>query len=118
MAATAPADEAYWIVSAAVDQAFYRATYHELDVPGFDPIRHYVEEGWRQGRDPAPWFSVRSYLRLYPDVELSGEDPLVHYLTKGAREGRAVAPSEHAARFRITAEPPWRFAPPPTLRSP
>src|SRR4051812_33218568 len=58
MAATAAADEAYQIVSTAFDQAFYRFANPELDEPGFDPIRHYLDIGWREGRDPAPWFSV------------------------------------------------------------
>src|SRR5262245_34029585 len=100
MADHGPADEAYRIVSAAVDAGFYRFANPDLAEPGFDPIRHYVEAGWREGRDPAPWFSVRGYLSLHPDVALTGEEPFSHYLARGAAEGRAVVASDHAMRFR------------------
>jgi len=111
MAATAPADEAYRIVSAAVDPGFYKAVYPELDGAEFDPIRHYLERGWREGCDPAPWFSVRGYLKLHPDVAVLGEEPLGHYLLHGAAEGRAIEPSEHAARYRASGGAPWTFEP-------
>ena len=112
MAATAPADEAYRIVSAAVDLTFYRAAYPHLDGPGFDPIRDYLERGWREGRDPAPWFSAKAYLQLHADVAVTGEEPLFHYLTRGAGEGRAIAPSEHAGRYMVAGGGPWTFQPP------
>ncbi|CAN7204257.1 hypothetical protein LJR219_000574 [Phenylobacterium sp. LjRoot219] len=100
MAARAEVEEAYEIVSVAVDQAFYRTANPELDDPGLDPIRHYLERGWREGRDPAPWFSVRRYLELHRDVAAGGQEPLQHYLRYGGREGRAIFPSSKAEAFR------------------
>lgn len=100
MAALAEVEEAYEIVSVAVDQAFYRTANPDLDGPGFDPIRHYLERGWREGRDPAPWFSVRRYLDHHRDVAAAGLEPLAHYLGYGAREGRAVFASDKAESFR------------------
>jgi hypothetical protein len=112
MAATAT-DEDYRIVSTAVDQAFYRAAYPELDAPGLDPIRHYLEHGWREGRDPAPWFSVRAYLQRNPDLVSLGMEPLLHYLRHGIHEGREVSPSERAAAV-LRADgraKPWTYEP-------
>jgi len=118
MAATAPADEAYRTVSAAVDAAFYRFAYPDLVEPGFDPIRHYLETGWREGRDPAPWFSVRGYLRLHVDVAASGAEPFSHYLTRGAAEQRGIVASDHAMRFRLAGGRTWDFHAPPAPEQP
>jgi hypothetical protein len=111
MAATAKAEDAYPIVATAFDQAFYRATNPELNLTDFDPIRHYLEYGWREGRDPAPWFSVRRYLQRHPDVAMRGEEPLVDYLLQGARQGRAVFMSDHAAAYRQAFGETWSYQP-------
>ncbi|HKR90556.1 MAG TPA: hypothetical protein VJS38_20495, partial [Phenylobacterium sp.] len=118
MAATAEADEAYRIVSTAVDQAFYRATNPELVRPGFDPVRHYLEQGWRERRDPAPWFSVSRYLDAYREVAERAEEPLGHYLRFGARAGLDIFPSRHGAAWRRAQGGPWTFEPPPPPLSP
>lgn len=116
MAVSAQDDEVLRVVSAAVDAAFYRAVYPELDKPGVDPARHYVDHGWREGRDPAPWFSVRAYLADHSDVEAESWEPLHHYLTAGRAEGRRVRPSEHGEAYlrrhsRNGVTPAWRFEP-------
>jgi hypothetical protein len=112
MADTAEADEDYRIVSTAVDQAFYRAVYSDLNRADIDPIRHYLEHGWREGRDPAPWFSVRGYLERYPDIRDRGDEPLIHYLRHGGPEGREISPSEHAAAYLRAGGPPrWTYDP-------
>lgn len=112
MAAMAEVEEAYEVVSVAIDQAFYRAANPELDRPGFDPIRHYLERGWREGRDPAPWFSVRGYLEHHPDVASGGLEPLTHYLRYGAQEGRSIYPSSRAEAFRRAHGPSaWSYQP-------
>lgn len=118
MAATAEADEAYRILSTAVDQAFYRTINPDLVRPGFDPVRHYLEQGWREGRDPAPWFSVSRYLETHRDVADAGEEPLGHYLRRGARDGRQVFPSRRAAEYRRAHGRAWTFEPPPPPRTP
>ena len=117
MAATALAEEVYGVIALAVDRGFYRAAYPELRTLGFDPLKHYAEEGWREGRDPAPWFNVTAYLQANDDVRESGVEPLHHYLTRGWREGRDAAPSQHGAAYLMTAArrgdvPGWRFDPP------
>jgi hypothetical protein len=87
------AEEVHRIIATAVDGAFYRAVNPDLAGSGLDPIRHYAGSGWREGRDPAPWFSTRAYVEAYPEVAKAGWNPLCHYLTLGRREGREVARS-------------------------
>lgn len=100
MAARAEVEEAYEAVSVAVDQDFYRAVNPDLDRPGFDPVRHYVERGWREGRDPAPWFSVSGYLKHHPDVAGADLEPLAHFLRFGVQEGRSIYPSARGEAYR------------------
>ena len=84
-------------LAAAFDPVFYRTVYDDIARSGADPFGHYAETGWREGRDPAPWFSTAAYLLQRPDVE--GSDPFSHYLVRGWREGAEPAPSRHRERF-------------------
>jgi hypothetical protein len=131
MAVTGRADAGCRLLSAAVDPVFYRTVYPYTAELGWDAVEHYRALGWRQGRDPAAWFSTEAYLQAHADVRAEGLEPLSHYLAKGHREGREVSPSKHAtAYFRKQgwAPPRWRFegpgragathvaaAPPPVL---
>src|SRR3546814_409113 len=86
MAVVALADEVHRVISTAVDGDFYRAVNPDLSGAAVDPIRHYAQSGWREGRDPAPWFSTRDYLETNPEVAKAGWNPLHHYLIHGRRE--------------------------------
>lgn len=99
MAVTALVDEVLRVVSTALDAAFYRAVYGDVARAGIDPIRHYLTQGWREGRDPAPWFSSSAYLSANTDVRRAGVEPLYHYLTQGRREGREVVPSAQGEAY-------------------
>jgi hypothetical protein len=107
-------DEVHRVISAALDGAFYRAVYPDIVDAELDPVRHYVESGWREGRDPAPWFSTRAYAETHPDVVRAGWNPLHHFLVEGRREGREVVRSTAAddyllRRARRGEEPAWSF---------
>ncbi len=56
---------------------------------GIDPLRHYLNLGGFEGRDPHPLFDSDWYLQQNPDVANSGANPLIHYLRQGWKEGRA-----------------------------
>ena len=84
-------------LATAFDPVFYRTVYDDIARVGADPFLHYVETGWREGRDPAPWFSVSAYLERYPEAD--GGDPFAHYLLRGWSEGCEPSPSRHRERF-------------------
>ncbi len=114
MAVLALADEVHRVISTAVDGSFYRAVNPDLAEANVDPIRHYADIGWREGRDPAPWFSTEHYVKANPDVARRGWNPLHHYLVQGRGEGREVVPSRWSddyliARTRRGLEPAWSF---------
>lgn len=57
------------------------------------PLRHYLEQGWREGRNPHPYFLNDWYLNQNRDVLATlAISPLEHYLEQGWREGRAPNP--------------------------
>jgi hypothetical protein len=98
MAAGVSLDQVHRVIATAVDTTFYRAVYRDLGED--DPVAHYASRGWREGRDPAPWFSTSEYLRLHEDVARADVNPLYHFLTGGRREGRDVPGSIHARAYR------------------
>lgn len=69
------------------DEAYYRSEYPDLS-PVSDPIRHYCEHGWREGRNPSPAFDTSYYLETSPDILDSGMNPFLHYVIAGVLEGR------------------------------
>lgn len=60
---------------------------------------HYLNIGWREGRDPSPYFSTAWYLKTYSDVRAGDVCPLVHFLKHGAKEGRSTSPFFQAQRM-------------------
>ena len=73
------------------DKEWYLAHYPDVLSCGMDPIKHYLEYGAREERDPCAAFSTAGYVSRYPDVAKAGINPLVHYLKYGRREGRDVS---------------------------
>jgi FkbM family methyltransferase len=67
------------------DAAYYRK--NNLDVKGI-PLAHFLDYGWREGRDPSSSFHVLHYLKAAGDVMRAGVNPLVHYVRHGRGEGR------------------------------
>jgi hypothetical protein len=55
---------------------------------GSNPLDHYNQFGWHEGRDPSVSFDTTSYLAAYPDVAAANVNPLAHYLQFGFAEGR------------------------------
>ena len=86
------------------DAGFYLSVYRDVVESGEEPALHYIRQGWREGRDPAPLFSTDFYLERNPDVRESGLNPLYHYVKHGRRERRTTAPSGLA----VAADPDLR----------
>ncbi|WP_455957628.1 hypothetical protein [Methylorubrum aminovorans] len=73
------------------DKDFYLSRNPDVAKSGTNPLQHYLEHGWREGREPSAGFSGQRYLALNPDVMAEGINPLVHYLKHGLIEGRLGA---------------------------
>jgi hypothetical protein len=68
---------------------------------------HYVEEGYRSGYRPNPFFDTRWYLDRHEDVRRSGVNPLLHYILHGVEEGRDPGPS-FQTNYYLEANPDVR----------
>ena len=53
-----------------------------------DAAAHYLNIGWRENKNPSPFFSTADYLEQNPDVEIAGINPLLHFEKYGMKEGR------------------------------
>lgn len=73
---------------AAFDEAYYLTVYPDVAAAGVVPLLHYLDEGWREGRNPNSDFDTRYYLDTNPEVAASGECPFGHYVMHGMAEGR------------------------------
>lgn len=99
-----PADDGDAALMALVrDSEFFDGDWYlecnpDVAASGADPVRHYLESGAAEGRDPSPAFSTRGYLERYPDVAESDANPLVHFLSFGQAEGRLPGNDDPSAR--------------------
>lgn len=73
------------------DRDWYLESYPDVAEAGIDPLRHYMTVGWREGRDPGPFFSTLAYLRAHADVRRSAGNPLLHFVEFGQHEGRKIS---------------------------
>ena len=72
----------------AVDSEFYLQRYPDVASSKLSAYDHYVRFGWKEGRQPHPYFDGERYLYLNPDVRSSGQNPLTHWFRHGRQEGR------------------------------
>lgn len=96
----------YRLAGPFVDVPSYRAA--NPDMAGLsddEVIDHALTQGWREGRDPRPGFSVAYYLSTNPDVLREGRNPILHYIFHGQKEGRMTAPS---GGLKLTRDPAAR----------
>jgi hypothetical protein len=70
------------------EEAFYLEANPDVRAGRCDAALHFLVRGWREGRDPGPYFSTTGYLARNPDVAAAGLNPLIHYESCGRNEGR------------------------------
>ncbi len=74
------------------DTAHYNSINTDVTATGADPVEHYVNHGWKEGRDPTELFWTSYYIRTNPDLLQTGTNPYFHYLRFGKAEGRRPNP--------------------------
>ncbi len=90
---------------ALVDAEWYNATYPDVARAGVPPDRHYLTQGWRERRDPNPWFWTAFYQSIHPAIAAEGICPLVHFAQRGAFAGADPSPYFAAAWYRARHMP-------------
>ena len=81
------------IIEGNFDQKYYRSEYPDTISYDIEPLIHFCAIGWREGRNPNPFFDTATYLLDYPDVRLARINPYLHFLTLGLQEGRRASSS-------------------------
>ncbi|MDH3346552.1 MAG: glycosyltransferase [Desulfobulbaceae bacterium] len=71
---------------------YYLAENPDLRGASIDPLIHYLENGWAEGRNPNALFATVWYLEAYQEVLKAEINPLYHYISSGWREGKNPSP--------------------------
>lgn len=74
------------------DSASYLSANIDVHEDGIHPYDHYIQYGWKEGRNPSAYFDTDRYLTDNPDVKEAGVNPLTHYIENGEAEGRKALP--------------------------
>lgn len=81
----------------------------EFDLrPQVDPVRHYVDEGWRRLLAPSLRFDAWSYWSTYLDPTDDRVMPLLHYLLVGRHQGLPALPERKPMRPGTVLDGPPR----------
>ena len=70
----------------------YLAANPDVRANGMNPLTHFDEYGWKEGRDSSANFDAQLYLVHNPDVAAAEMDPLEHYLSYGQYRGEDDLP--------------------------
>src|SRR5262249_47803912 len=81
-----------------VDARWYLQTYPDVAASGMDPVAHYLDFGWREGRDPRPDFSTAGYLAINDELAKAQQNPLIHFLRNSGRAARTDRRENEARR--------------------
>ena len=85
------------------DERYYLTTYEDVRKADIDPIKHYLNHGWEEGRNPSEKFDTNFYLETYPDVKAARMNPLIHFIKFGVYEDRKTH-SEKSFGLQIKRE--------------
>ena len=91
------------------DAVYYLANNPDVAAAGVNPLQHYLQYGWKEGRDPSAYFSTSGYLRQNPDVAAAGMNPLEHFQFYGWHEGRDPGPNFSLGKY-LAANPDVKVA--------
>lgn len=69
---------------------WYLKQNQDIEEAGVDPVKHYLYNGGKEGRNPSKRFDGNKYLELNPDVANAKMNPLLHYEKHGKKEGRRM----------------------------
>ena len=72
------------LIQALIDSRWYYEQNPDVQPSGLGAVSHYLQYGWREARDPNPWFSSTWYLSQHPDARQSQVCPLLHFIRTGA----------------------------------
>lgn len=96
-------------ISSEFDSAFYLKENPDVASANVHALTHYVDYGWKEGRNPNPIFWTKYYLARYPEVQQARLNPFYHYVKTGRKQGLQPNPMGVALweRPRAPSEEQW-----------
>ena len=82
------------IIRKAFDANFYLRRYPDIKQSKIDPLTHFMQYGWKEGRNPSALFDAKYYLEKYDDVREARMNPLWHYVSSGHKQERSIYDKE------------------------
>lgn len=82
------------------DERWYLRRYPDVRAYDRGGLAHYLDYGWKEGRDPSPLFDAHYYRNANPVIAAAGLDPLVHFLQHDTAESRRFHPLFDADHYR------------------
>ncbi len=79
------------------DDKYYLDKNPDVSAAGVDPLEHFCNYGWREGRNPSENFDVKFYLDSYPSALASGINPVAYHLHTGSKKGFKTVPESRVA---------------------
>lgn len=89
-------------ISPFFDRDFYLREYRDVRLAGVDPVSHFAEHGWKEGRNPSALFNTSMYRSEHSAILDDHENPLVHYMEKGLFSGLSIYDAEAGERYAPT----------------
>jgi hypothetical protein len=68
------------------DEKYYLQTYPDVKNANVEAVKHFMEFGWKEGRNPSDRFDTNFYLETYKDIKEANINPLIHYIKYGKKE--------------------------------
>ena len=73
------------------DRKWYLSAYPDVAQSGMDPLEHYVQSGWREGRSPSEYFPGALYLFFRPEFKKGQVCSIVDFQRRGLTEEYLVS---------------------------
>jgi hypothetical protein len=86
--------------SGLLDGDWYLAANEDLANSLADPLTHFCNYGWREGRQPNFYFDPTWYRATYPQAAVDAGNPLVHYVLEGEHRGNQPSPHFDTGWYR------------------
>ena len=101
-----PAASERAIIAPYFDVNFYLSANPDVAAAGVDPLTHYHETGWREGRAPNRQIDWNAYLAKHPHLRSAGICPLVEFVNSGAAQALPLAPAPSSTGNRTPSAQP------------
>jgi GT2 family glycosyltransferase/glycosyltransferase involved in cell wall biosynthesis len=74
------------------DAEYYKSEYADVARAGISPLLHFVNHGWREGRNPSATFHTEYYKARYFEEIGRDDNPVYHYAKIGLARGYRTNP--------------------------